>query len=262
MWFGRIGGALVLGGGVACLVAIPIILAGDRVGSLLQGLAQLIFPAALIPIGLGAAILGVAGTRPLDGRSVRAGLAMLGAGLLAYEAANIVPAPDGTNTLQSWPHIVGLVFGALATVAGALVTGLACLLSPRPLRPVGALLVAGLVLLPAGQLLAAPGADGQSSPVARAVQVIGAAAWLVGVAGIGALGLRGDHPSREVRLPPPVERGPSVAPVLAILATHPPRPEEADGRAAEHGDRALDEEASDVDDVEDLHQDPHGDRGQ
>ena len=96
-----------------------------KVGSGLYSIALLVFPAALAPVAVGAIVLGVAGPPPVDGRSIRAGLTMLGVGLLGYLAANYVPAPDGMNSLQSWPHIIGLLGGLALAAAGLLVTGLA-----------------------------------------------------------------------------------------------------------------------------------------
>jgi hypothetical protein len=125
MRFGQIGGVLVVGGSVACLVAMAIFVAGDNAGSDLYGLALTILPKAVALIAVGALVLGLTGPKPLDGRSIRIGLMMLGAGCLCFMAANVIPAPDGRNNLQSWPHIIGLLGGALAMAVGALVTGLA-----------------------------------------------------------------------------------------------------------------------------------------
>jgi hypothetical protein len=125
MRFGQIGRVLVVGGSVACLLAMTIIVAGDNAGSDLYSLALTILPTAVALIALGALVLGLTGPRPLDGRSIRIGLGMLGAGILCFMAANVIPAPDGKNNLQSWPHIIGLLGGALAVAVGLLVTGLA-----------------------------------------------------------------------------------------------------------------------------------------
>ena len=123
--FGQIGGVLVVGGSVACLVAMTIIVAGDGAGSGLYSLALTILPTAVALIAVGALVLGVAGTPPFDGRSTRLGLGMLGAGFLCYLAANVIPVSGVSNNLQSWPHIIGLLGGARAMAVGMLVTGLA-----------------------------------------------------------------------------------------------------------------------------------------
>ena len=125
MRFGQIGGVLVVGGSLACLLAMTIIVAGDNAGSDLYSLALTLLPAAVALIALGALVLGLTGPKPLDGRSIRIGLGMLGAGFLCFMAANVIPAPDGKNNLQSWPHIIGLLGGALVMAIGVLVTGLA-----------------------------------------------------------------------------------------------------------------------------------------
>jgi hypothetical protein len=116
---------LVVGGSVAGLIAMTIIVAGDNAGSDLYSLALTILPRAVALIALGALVLGLTGPKPIGGRSIRIGLGMLGAGFLCYLAANVIPAPGVSNNLQSWPHIFGLLGGALVMAVGVLVTGLA-----------------------------------------------------------------------------------------------------------------------------------------
>ena len=89
----RIGGALVIGGLVACLAALAVIVVGDPVGGGLHSVATLIFPAALAPVAIGAIILGVAGPAPVHARSIRAGLTMLGVGLRAISRRATSPRP-------------------------------------------------------------------------------------------------------------------------------------------------------------------------
>ena len=76
MWLGRIGGTLVILGSVLCTLAAALIVVGAEGG--LGSMALLIVPAGIVPIGVGAAILAMAGPSPLDGRALRVGLAMLG----------------------------------------------------------------------------------------------------------------------------------------------------------------------------------------
>jgi hypothetical protein len=193
MRFGQIGGVLVVGGSVACLIAITIIVAGDNAGNELYRLAGTILPAAVALISLGALVLGLPGPKPLGGRSIRIGLGMLGAGFLCFMAANVVPAPDGRNNLQSWPHIIGLFGGALVMAVGVLVTGLALVRSPGPLRVAGLLLVAGVLLLPCAAILSSMAIEGQPFPIGGALEALGFAGVCLGVAGIGALAIAGDR---------------------------------------------------------------------
>ncbi len=193
MRFGQIGGVLVVGGSIACLVAMTIIVAGDNAGSGLYSLALTIALPAVALIALGALVLGVAGPRPFDGRTIRIGFGMLGAGFLCYLAANVIPAPGVSNNLQSWPHIIGLLGGALAMAVGVLVTGLALARSPGPLRVAGMLLVAGLLLLPFAAIVSNMSMEGQPFPIGGALEVLGFAGVCLGVAGIGALAITGDR---------------------------------------------------------------------
>jgi hypothetical protein len=149
--------------------------------------------AAPVLLAVGTLVLGLTGPKPLDGRSIRIGLGMLGAGILCFLAANVIPAPDGMNNLQSWPHIIGLLGGILATAVGVLVTGLALVRSPGPLRVAGMLLVAGLLLLPFAVILSSMAMEGQPFPIGGALEVLGFVGVCLGVAGIGALAIAGDR---------------------------------------------------------------------
>jgi hypothetical protein len=190
---------LVVSGSAACLIAMTIIVAGDNAGDDLYGLALTILPTAATLIAVGAIVLGLMGPKPLDGRSIRIGLGMLGAGFVCYLSANVIPAPDGKNNLESWPHIIGLLGGALAMAVGVLVTGLALVRSPGPLRVTGVLLVAGLLLLPFAAILSNMAMEGLPFPVGAALEVLGFAGVCLGVAGIGALAMAGDRSTAVVK---------------------------------------------------------------
>lgn len=199
MRLGQIGGALVIGGCVACLIAMAVIVAGDYVSSDLYSLAVSMIPWAAIPCGLGVTIIGIVGPRPLDNRSIRIGLGMLGIGFLSYMAGNFVPVREGSNNLQSWPHVIGLLGGVLLMAGGVLVTTLALVRSPGHLRVLGVLLVAGLLLLPLAAILSNMAIDGLPFPIGGLLVVLGFAGVFLAVAGIGVIAVAGDRSSAAAK---------------------------------------------------------------
>lgn len=191
MWLGRIGGTLVILGSVLCTLAAALIVVGAEGG--LRSMALLIVPAGIVPIGVGAAILAMAGPSPLDGRALRVGLAMLGIGIVSYLAANYLPVPAGRNNLQSWPHVILAVVGVLAAFIGVLVTVASLVRVPGPLRTTGLLLLAGILLLPIAAVLSNSVTEPPLATIGAALEVIGFAAVFVGLAGIGVLAIAGDR---------------------------------------------------------------------
>ncbi len=191
MWLGRIGGTLVILGSVLCTLAAALIVVGAKGG--LGSMALLIVPAGIVPIGVGAAILAMAGPSPLDGRALRVGLAMLGIGIVSYLAANYLPVPAGRNNLQSWPHVILAVVGVLAAFIGVLVTVASLVRVPGPLRTTGLLLLAGILLLPIAAVLSNSVTEPTLPTIAAALEVIGFVAVFVGLAGIGVLAIAGDR---------------------------------------------------------------------
>ena len=193
IWYGRIGGTLIVGGCLLCLLDAAIVVAGGNADSTLHAVDQLIVPGALVPIGLGAAVLAVAGPRPLNGRAARVGLGMLGAGLLSYLAVTVLPVREGSNNLQSWPHIILLVFGVLATVTGLIFTGVSLVRAPGPARAGGSLLLAGLLSFPCAGVLSTGAADQPIVAIVSALVVLGFIGGFLGLIGIGVLAIKGDR---------------------------------------------------------------------
>jgi hypothetical protein len=205
MWFGRIGGALVVAGATLCMLAVVIGLAGgevrwaeacwqwdgcDRYAGGGDSVLHLITPASLTLIGIGAALLGLAGPRPFDGRLSRVGPGMTAIGLLSYVAATNMSIPAGTNTAQSLPIVVGLLVGLVATILGLVVTGLALLRRPGSSRVVGALLLAGLALLPVSLIvmLGVTGTNDEATQaVLKALLVVGSMAIFASGIGVGVI---------------------------------------------------------------------------
>ena len=186
MWFRRIGGTLMAGGGVLSMITIAPVLVGN------SDLA-LIVPGALVLISLGAITLGVAGTKPMDGRAIRVGLGMLGVGLLSYLAGNVLPVREGSNNLQSWPHIILLFGGVLIIVLGFLVTLVSLVRAPGPSRAVGSVLFMGLLPFPIAGLLSAVWTDEPFWSIVTGLVVLGSSGIFLGLIGIGGLAIVGDR---------------------------------------------------------------------
>ena len=175
MSFGRIGGMLVVGGCVLFMIAVAIAMGGGSVGLGGRDVGGLVLAASLALLGSGAAVLSVAGPRPLNGRAVRVGLGILAVGLLSSLASSIMEPP-----IFAW-----LIGGLLATVLGALITGLSLVRRPGPSRAVGSLLLAGMLLLVL-TTLASPAVDQQLQEIAGALAVLGGT-------GVGVLAINGSR---------------------------------------------------------------------
>jgi hypothetical protein len=143
MWSGRIGGLLVVAGGLLFAIAVAIYVGGGGVGFGRGDVSGLVVDASLALFGGGAAVLSLGGPRPqLDGRVVRVGLATLAVGQLGLLALSVMAAGSTVERLESLaPPILG------AASLGSLLTGLGLARAPGPSRAVGSLFLAGMVLL-------------------------------------------------------------------------------------------------------------------
>lgn len=195
MLVGRIGGMLIVGGCVLLAAAYATPATGPAHGDdpSLRDAFAILFNAALALLGSGAAVLSLAGTRPLSGRSVRVGLGMAGVGLLSLVVSSIIPIPAGSNSLQSWPYIIAGAVGLLATGVGMLVTVGSLVRMPGPPRVVGRLLLCGLLLRPFAAILSNAWSDPLLRSVAGVLEVVGFGALLLGLLGIGRLAFIGDR---------------------------------------------------------------------
>jgi len=188
MWLARIGGLFIIGGWI---VLVAGILAGPFVGQVVGGF---LLTAAVPFVAVGAALLAIVGGRPLQGRGIRVGLALLAVGLLLAWGSMMVAASLTYDPLESAPVIILLLVGAPVVAVGAIVTGISLLRGRGPVRVVGVLLVTGLLLLIAASILAGGGTA--SDPfllVIRLLMVGGAAGFVLGATGIGILALVGDR---------------------------------------------------------------------
>jgi hypothetical protein len=143
---GRLGGWLIVGGGALVAVAIWMYLDGEGLGS---GTAtSLPITAALALFALGAIVLCAVGPEPFSGRLVRVGLGMLAVGQLSLLTQEILFAASTSDQMPN-PGIIGLLYLAAGATGGLglLLTGLALTMTPGRARLVGALLLAGMVLL-------------------------------------------------------------------------------------------------------------------
>ncbi len=207
MRFGRIGAALVVVGSVSGILAWAMGFTGTDVrwgvacwqwagcGNVAGGglsVAQWIAPIALTSLGIGCALLGLAGPDPLVGRVTRIAVATLAVGLVSYVVANHLPVRAGSNTLENPPVIAGLVVGLLGTIFGLLLTGLSLLRAQGPVRVAGSMLLAGPLLLLLGQILSNASIGGLGGPFERALAAIGAISLFLSGIVVGMLAFKGD----------------------------------------------------------------------
>lgn len=202
MRFGQFGGGLILGGcvllaaGIATGATGPAGPAGlaDVDGTPLRDIGMRLLAAALVLLGSGAAVLGLAGAKPLDGRPVRVGLVVLAVGLVSLVACILTPIPAGSNSLASLPYVLFGGIGLIAIAIGTLVTVVSLTRAPGEPRFVGALFLAGLLMVIGFRLLAnGVIALGPLQPVVELLAALGGGAMLVAVAGLGMLVIRDGH---------------------------------------------------------------------
>jgi hypothetical protein len=165
----RIGGALLILGGVFTALAFAIVLAGGAVGLGGSEVNGWLVSATLVSIGLGAAALAIAGRAPVDQLGTRIGLGLVGVGPLCLALSPLAVPPE-TDPLESGWWVGLAAGGALVTVVGLLVTGASLV------RRAGAPRMVGLVLI-----VSAP---------AWILPPIGVVMTIIGVVCVGLLGLR------------------------------------------------------------------------
>jgi hypothetical protein len=147
MQFGRLGGALVVGGCVLLLLTGVIFVLGGSVSIGGATTGGLVLGTGLGLVGVGVALLGIAGPRPLDNGAVRFGLGTLGVGLLFYLGSTVISAGMEYDPLESWPFTITFLIGGAATLLGTTTTVISLLLVRGPSRVVGALFPIGIALL-------------------------------------------------------------------------------------------------------------------
>ena len=195
MGFGRIGGVFVVGGWVLFVVTGAIFAGGGAVRIGDGAIGGLALAASLALVGSGAAVLSIAGPRPLHGRAVRVGLGILAVGMLSSLASSAIAAGLAYDPLEDGPFVILFLVGGLATIIGSPVTVLSLVRGGGRPRAVGSLFLAGLLLVILGGLLGA-GTNPNPDPlpvIGRALAVLGALVIVLGGTGVGVLAINGSR---------------------------------------------------------------------
>jgi hypothetical protein len=129
MWPGRFGGALIVGGCVFFAITGAILAGGGAVGIGGGAIGSLALSAAVALAGSGAAVLSVAGPKPLNGRALRISLGILAAGLISALTSSIIGSAVASDSPFLLLAIVLLILGVGATLFGMLATVLSLLRS-------------------------------------------------------------------------------------------------------------------------------------
>ena len=176
---GFIGGLLIIGACLLVVVTAAIAAAGGQVSVQGAGPGSFTLTTALALLAVGAFLLGVGGSRQLNGRFARFGLILSGIGLTAtLSTANV--------SVSSMLVLVFLIGGLVAWI-GVIVTAIAVLATPGRPRQAGLIFVAGLLIAAAaGGLNNVVG-----SAIAGPIALVGGGAVLLGIGAIGMLGVRG-----------------------------------------------------------------------
>jgi hypothetical protein len=189
MRYGRIGGALVIGGWGLVAASVPL-----SYGPVPGAGAVAVNVAAGI-IAAGAALIAFAGPRPLDGRVVRLGLGILAIGLLGFTASSIAAARLTYDPLEDMPTVVLFLGGGLATVVGMLITQLALVRAGGLARRLAACFFGGFAGACLLGVLTSFFGSGPLQLAAGALAVGALIAFMVGAAGPGILVTRRDPAS-------------------------------------------------------------------
>lgn len=190
---GQIGGALIIGGSMLLVPAAAF--AGPAViGDVDRDVRNLIVDACLALLGSGAVVLAIFGPRPLDGRSVRIGLAALAVGLVSLLVASNVSIPSGSNELQNGPWLISAALALVGMLLGAMITVLTLARASGLSQLAARLFLAGLLLMIVVSILANGAiALGPLGPVVGVLAALGGIAIVVSIAMLGVLAIRGDR---------------------------------------------------------------------
>jgi hypothetical protein len=188
MRIGLIGGILVIGACLLVVVTGLIAASGGPVSIAGEGPGSLTLTVALAMLAVGALLIGVGGSRPLN-RFARLGLVLSGIGLTAtLSTANV--------SVSSMLVFVFLIGGLVAWI-GVIMTGLAVLATPGRPRQAGLIFVAGVLIASVAGAL-----NNVVGPViAGPIAVVGGAVILAGIGAIGLLGVRGGQEQSPVAGP-------------------------------------------------------------
>jgi hypothetical protein len=183
---GFIGGLLVIASCLLIVVTAAIAAAGGSVSVQGSGLGSLTLTVAVAMLAVGGFLIGIAGSRPLNGRTARLGLVLSGIGL----TATLATAKASASSLLIFVFLIG---GLLAWI-GVIMTALAVLATPGRPRQAGLLFVAGLLIA-----MAAAGLNNLvGATIAGPIALVGGGTILLGIGAIGLLGVRGGQASAAV----------------------------------------------------------------
>jgi hypothetical protein len=115
---GRVGTILVVAGLVCLGIAIATGIAGQGVGLGMSGTNGVLLIAAIGLVGLGCAVLAVAGPAPIHGRPVRISLGIVAVGLLSLLGSDIAGRFSAYDSLESLPLVILTLGGVLLTLIG------------------------------------------------------------------------------------------------------------------------------------------------
>lgn len=150
--------------------------------------AGLVLDAGLGLVGVGVALLGIGGPRPLESRAVRFGLVTLGLGLLVYLSSTVIAAGMEYDPLESWPFIITFLVGGAATLLGTITTVVSLLLVRGPSRVVGALFPIGIGLLVLASTVAHATIGGALfETIGTLIAVVGGITVMASAIGVGLL---------------------------------------------------------------------------
>jgi hypothetical protein len=183
VWYGRIGGGLMIGGLV--LLAMAAVVGSPRVEAapvLIPAVAvsAVVLASCLALVGAGALALGACASVPFNDRALRIGLRSVAFGLFSLSVVFYLSDSGTMKGPAVDALLVPLAGGALASIIGALVAGLAIAQKPSPARLVGVLLLGGLLLVVIGNW-----ARGGTPPAPTAIAISAVGLIVVGLGGLG-----------------------------------------------------------------------------
>lgn len=183
----RVGGAVMLAGSVAFVMAAALVLGGVAVGTGVQGIGGLVFDLGLVLVATAAGILAITGEGPLARMSTRVGLVILGLGVLAI-LASAVAIRLGADLLTA--ALLQVAIGLPLAVLGMIILGASLARRTGPERLVGRSALLGLGLVPVLVVLANLGETGlQFSALGAPVAALAIGMLLAALGGIGYLAL-------------------------------------------------------------------------
>lgn len=182
MRWGLIGGWLLIGGTLVSLAASAPLWSADPPVVGPTDAFSLLVNASLALIGVGAGILSAFGPSPLNGRGVRIALGVWAIGTLSFLILQLIPFNPTADSTTQLLHSAASAVGNLGSLLGMVLLGVALVRAGGPSRLVGALLLAGLALLPVGFLLGGV-----------TVLRLAAIPTTLGYIGVGVLAVRGER---------------------------------------------------------------------